>query len=126
MSAVAGPDASGLEDGLSDVPETAIESPGEAVAEINVQIGPQFLELFSEHLYSSPNKAFEELVSNSWDAGASSIYIGMSGDLSATDAAVWVLDNGVSMDVDGLEALWTVASSQKRTAAGCHRPDGDP
>ena len=31
---------------------------------------------------------FEELVSNSWDAGASSIYIGMSSDLSSAEAAV--------------------------------------
>jgi Histidine kinase-, DNA gyrase B-, and HSP90-like ATPase len=87
---------------------------GDAVGEIQVQIGPQFLELFSEHLYSSPNKAFEELVSNSWDAGATCVHIGMSDDLQASDASVWVLDNGVSMDITGLEALWAVATSQKR------------
>ncbi len=46
----------------------------------------------------------------------------MSADLSATDAAVWVLDNGVSMDEAGLEALWAVATSQKRTSAQSERP----
>ncbi len=100
----------------------SIESLGQSVGEITVSIGPQFLELFSEHLYSSPNKTFEELVSNSWDAGASSVHIGLSADLSATDAAVWVLDNGISMDKDGLEALWAVATSQKRTSAQSVRP----
>jgi hypothetical protein len=106
-----------------DAPATpAIAEAGDPVDEITVQIGPQFLELFSEHLYSSPNKAFEELVSNSWDAGATSIYIGMSADLTTPDAAVWVLDNGVSMDRDGLEALWAVATSTKRTAAQSSRP----
>lgn len=86
----------------------------EVVDHINVTIGPQFLNLFSEHLYSSPNKAFEELVSNSWDAGAETVYIGMPKDLSDASAAVWVLDDGDSMDVDGLRALWAVATSTKR------------
>jgi Histidine kinase-, DNA gyrase B-, and HSP90-like ATPase len=99
-----------------------IETAGHSIGEIKVSIGPQFLELFSEHLYSSPNKTFEELVSNSWDAGASSVHIGMSADLSATDATVWVLDNGVSMDEAGLEALWAVATSRKRTTAQSERP----
>ena len=47
-----------------------VHSTGEAVKEFPIEIGPRFLELFSENLYSSPNKAFEELVANSWDAEA--------------------------------------------------------
>ncbi|MBI8999976.1 hypothetical protein M0E87_06605 [Corynebacterium sp. CCM 9185] len=34
-------------------------------ADVKVTIGPQFLELFSNQLYTSPNKTFEELISNS-------------------------------------------------------------
>ncbi|MHB1528627.1 MAG: ATP-binding protein [Acidiferrobacteraceae bacterium] len=90
---------------------------GQAVDEIDVNIGPRFLNLFSEHLYSSPNKAFEELVSNSWDAGAEAVYIGVPDDLTAPNAAIWVLDNGQSMDVNGFRALWSVATSKKRQAA---------
>lgn len=91
-----------------------VEVFGSKIAEVDVTIGPQFLNHFSENLYSSPNKAFEELVSNSWDAGASSVYIGISQDLSVPNAIVWVLDNGESMDLAGLTTLWTVADSKKR------------
>jgi hypothetical protein len=84
---------------------------------VEVTIGPQFLELFSEQLYTSPNKTFEELVSNSWDAGASDVYIGMSPNLMETGAAVWVLDNGESMDLAGFRRLWSVAQSVKISCA---------
>jgi Histidine kinase-, DNA gyrase B-, and HSP90-like ATPase len=122
QQAAAGSDAHTDSSQPAAVSALAIATVGHSVGEITVSIGPQFLELFSEHLYSSPNKTFEELVSNSWDAGASSVHIGMSADLAATDAAVWVLDNGVSMDQAGLEALWAVATSQKRTTAQSERP----
>ncbi|HEY0086635.1 MAG TPA: hypothetical protein VGB65_12095, partial [Allosphingosinicella sp.] len=59
---------------------------GNKVAEVSVQIGPQFLHLFSEQLYSSPNKAFEELISNSWDADASQVYVHLPANLQAPDA----------------------------------------
>ncbi len=41
---------------------------GHPVAKIPVELSIRFLEHFSETLYSSPQKAFEELISNSWDA----------------------------------------------------------
>ena len=87
---------------------------GEEVGEIEVTIGPQFLNLFSEHLYSSPNKAFEELVSNSWDAGARRVRIHVPENLQNDNAAIWVLDDGESMDLGGFKALWAVAISDKR------------
>lgn len=48
-----------------------IETIGEARSKIPVEIGVRFLRQFSEQLYSSPQKAFEELISSGWDAGAS-------------------------------------------------------
>lgn len=90
-------------------------SPHRTVGNVEVQIGPAFLRLFSEQMYSSPNKAFEELVSNSWDAGATSIHIWTSNSLRDPNAGVWVLDNGESMDFNGLKQLWSVASSDKPT-----------
>ncbi len=91
-----------------------LTSVGSVVDRVFVSIGPQFLNLFSEHMYSSPNKAFEELVSNSWDAGAKVVYIGMPDDLHDDTAVIWVLDDGESMDIDGLKVLWAVATSNKR------------
>ncbi|MEO3854719.1 ATP-binding protein [Acrocarpospora sp. B8E8] len=92
-----------------------IQTTGVAVpdASVEVTIGPKFLELFSEQLYTSPNKTFEELISNSWDAQATQVRVGMSGTLSTAGAAVWVIDNGTSMDVDGFRQLWSVAQSTK-------------
>lgn len=99
---------------------------GKDVATVEVRIGPQFLNLFSEHLYSSPNKAFEELVSNSWDAGASHVFIHTPDDPAAEGAALWVLDDGGSMDIEGFTALWSVATSSKRQSEGANarRPIG--
>lgn len=97
---------------------------GKVVGTVEVQIGPQLLEVFSEQLYSSPNKAFEELVSNSWDAGANAVYIGFpeeaasgTGSIASDtqkESVIWVLDDGASMDHDGLRELWTIAFSVKR------------
>ncbi|HEV7566530.1 MAG TPA: ATP-binding protein [Microbacteriaceae bacterium] len=91
---------------------------------VNINIGPKFLQLFSEQLYSSPNKAFEELVSNAWDAGATSVYIGIPEDLETAPAPIlWVLDNGISMDEAGLELLWAVGDDHK-TRDDWERPRG--
>lgn len=91
-----------------------IATAGSVVDHVAVSIGPRFLNLFSEHMYSSPNKAFEELVSNSWDAGAEVVYIGMPRDPAMEGSAIWILDNGESMDVQGFRDLWSVATSKKR------------
>ena len=100
----------------------AIRSSGTLERTFPISIGPRFLELFSENLYSSPNKAFEELVANSWDAEATAIYISIPADLSRSDASIWVLDNGISMDVDGLQTLWQITSGHKREIVESKRP----
>lgn len=80
---------------------------------ISVELSTRFLHHFSEQLYSSPQKAFEELISNGWDAGADYVDVRVSDDLSAPNATLCVLDNGVSMDFDGLRQLWHIAFSTK-------------
>lgn len=91
----------------------SIEAFGKHRKNIPVALSTRFLEHFSEQLYSSPNKAFEELVANAWDANARSSYIFLPEDNSAQDASVYVLDDGESMDDAGLEDLWKVAYSNK-------------
>jgi hypothetical protein len=93
-----------------------IETVGEKVNEINVQISLRIIELFSAGLYSSPNKAFEELVCNSYDAFANKVTVYVASDLTVENASIWVCDNGESMDHDGLRALWKIGDSEKRTA----------
>lgn len=91
------------------------ETIGTPVSKIPVELSTRFLEHFSEQLYSSPQKAFEELISNSWDAGAEIVDVRISQDLTDPEATMAILDNGSSMDADGLGALWRIAFSPKRT-----------
>ena len=86
---------------------------GTPVGKIPVELSTRFLEHFSGQLYSSPQKAFEELISNGWDAGANLVDIRISPDLGAADATMAVFDNGASMDEAGLRALWHIAFSPK-------------
>lgn len=98
------------EDGSSSTPENI----GHAVSKIPVELSTRFLEHFSEQLYSSPQKAFEELISNGWDAGAEVVDVRIAEDPKAPGATMAVLDNGSSMDELGLRALWHIAFSPKR------------
>lgn len=99
-----------------DVPAQPIlpETIGKPADVIKVELSTRFLEHFSEQLYSSPQKAFEELISNAWDAGADRVDVHISDDLSLPSATMCVLDNGTSMDAEGLRRLWHIAFSPKR------------
>jgi hypothetical protein len=94
--------------------KTTPESIGSLKTQIPVELSTRFLEHFSEQLYSSPQKAFEELISNGWDAGAKCVDIRISEDLSEAGATMCVFDNGISMDEGGLRELWHIAFSSKR------------
>src|SRR5437588_10595203 len=81
---------------------------------IDVRISYRIIELFSEGLYSSPNKAIEELVSNSWDAGAENTHVILAPDLSQPDGQIVVIDDGIGMDETGLQQHWLLGTSRKR------------
>ena len=87
---------------------------GKLEGKIPLQINYQIIDLFSGGLYSSPNKAFEELVSNSYDANASHVSVFLSPDLIQDDAFIWVCDNGDGMDKKGLKQLWKIGESNKQ------------
>lgn len=91
-----------------------IETVGNKIDEIPVEISYKIIELFSAGLYSSPNKAFEELVSNSYDAGATKVSVFVPNDKGLPESTLWVCDNGESMDKDGLKQFWKIGSSMKR------------
>jgi hypothetical protein len=94
----------------------SVENCGTKIDSIPVRISYRIIELFSAGLYSSPNKAFEELVCNAYDAFADKVGVFVSSDLSAEGAHIWVCDNGESMDQDGLKELWKVGVSSKRNS----------
>lgn len=87
---------------------------GSKQSEIDVRISYRIIQLFSEGLYASPNKAIEELVSNSFDAGATIVHIILPQDLTSKKGVIAVVDNGVGMDEGGLKEHWLIGVSQKR------------
>ena len=87
---------------------------GDATDDIEVRLSYRIVELFSEGLYTSPNKAVEELVANSFDAGARRVHVLLSSRLHDQDATIAVLDDGEGMDQEGLQRHWLIGISNKR------------
>ena len=87
---------------------------GKATGRIDVRVSYRIIQLFSEGLYSSPNKAVEELVSNAWDAGAEHVHVILPADRDRSDAQIVVLDDGIGMDATGLREHWLLGTSNKR------------
>ncbi len=94
---------------------------GNETDQIEVKISLRIIKLFSEGLYSSPNKAVEELVSNSFDAGAANVHIILSPDLRDPDATIVVIDDGEGMNADGLKKHWIIGETTRRGVTGSSR-----
>lgn len=108
-------------DGVTLSPEAVSDSDpyfevGDPVRDIDINVDHAIVKHFSEHLYSSPNKAIEELVSNGFDALATRCYVYVPGSHVQSRVVVW--DNGVSMGVDQIEAMWQIAKSPKEALGG--------
>jgi hypothetical protein len=98
----------------TEAPSEVVVAPGitgRGLEDVVVEIDYAIIEHFSSHLYGSPNKAIEELVSNGFDAFASEVDVYIPGSLVDDRVVVW--DDGDSMDVQGLHALWWIARSPK-------------
>ena len=92
----------------------AYASVGTKTDNIEVRLSYKIVELFSEGLYTSPNKAVEELVANSFDAGAQNVHVLLSPNLHAQNAWITVIDDGEGMDREGLRRHWLIGISNKR------------
>lgn len=90
------------------------ELAGRKTTTIDVLISYRIIHLFSEGLYSSPQKAIEELVSNSFDAGATKVHVVVPEDLGASEAVIAVVDDGIGMDRAGFMQHWLIGESNKR------------
>lgn len=82
---------------------------------VSIEVDYAIIRHFSEHLYGSPNKAIEELVSNGYDALAAECRVYIPGSLTESSVLVW--DSGQSMDIAGLKELWVIARSPKAGVA---------
>ena len=96
------------------MPNESVFTPADnKIDDIPVHLSYTIVDLFSEDLYSSPNKAIEELVSNSFDAGAQNVHVLFSSD-HAKDAAIAVIDDGQGMGPKELKQHWRIGKSGKR------------
>jgi hypothetical protein len=87
---------------------------GKQTDSIDVRLSYKIVELFSEGLYASPNKAIEELVANAFDAGARNVHVMLSENLAAQNATIVVADDGEGMSAAELKQHWLIGSSNKR------------
>jgi hypothetical protein len=90
---------------------------GNEAEKIDVRLSYRIVRLFSEGLYASPNKAIEELVANSFDAGALRVAVLLPTDFHEQSAMIAVLDDGEGMDAAGLKQHWLIGKSYKRELA---------
>jgi len=90
---------------------------GTQTENIEVRLSYKIIELFSANMYASPNKAIEELVANSFDAGALRVQVLMSPNLHEQDATIVVIDDGEGMDASALKQHWLIGISNKRQLA---------
>jgi HSP90 family molecular chaperone len=105
---------------MSKLPTFA--STGRGTEKIDVRLGYGIVRLFSEGLYVSPNKAIEELVANSFDAGAHRVVVLLPSSFHDQGATIAVLDDGEGMDAAGLKQHWLIGKSDKRSLT--RRPRG--
>ena len=103
----------------------AFETVGRQTDTIDVKISHRIIQLFSEGLYSSSNKAVEELVSNSFDAGAQNVHVILSPDLRDADATIVVLDDGEGMDVAGTETTLDYRAMHETSRRAFARKEAD-
>lgn len=94
--------------------KTNLSTFGQKIDTINVEISYRIIELFSAGLYSSPNKAFEELICNSYDAFATKVSVYISPDLTSEDAYIMVVDDGEGLSKEEFKGLWKIGESSKR------------
>ena len=89
---------------------------GQCIGSIDVRLGRRMLDLFSEGLYTSPNKAIEELVANSFDAGARHVHV-LASLAAGGKGTIAVIDDGEGMDAEGLKRHWLIGRTDKRLLA---------
>jgi hypothetical protein len=93
---------------------------GPAKRNVKVQLSHELVNLLSEQLYQSPLKAIEELVINSYDAGAHicRVYVPSSAQIASATLPefISVFDDGEGLSDEGMTSLWHIGRSPKTRA----------
>ncbi|WP_368486916.1 ATP-binding protein [Spiroplasma sp. DGKH1] len=87
---------------------------GKKIDDVPVKINYKIIELFSAGLYSSANKAFEELICNSYDAIANNVSVYIPDGEFDGNSIMWICDDGSGMNQQELKDLWRIGYSNKR------------
>ena len=98
---------------LQSTLSAALSELGANERQITVSLSNELVHLLSEQMYRSPIKAIEELVVNAYDADATHCRLTVPLPPSDVDFLA-IYDDGVGMDVDGLQDLWHIGRSNKR------------
>ena len=98
----------------SEIQSIIKEIHAKADGNVEVNVSYDIIRHVSAQLYTNPRKAIEELICNSYDAGAKVCYVTLPRD---SKRSLLVLDNGKSMDLEGLQKLWKVADSPKTSTS---------
>ena len=101
--------------------EPAFAALGRETDRIPVRLSHRIITLFSEGLYTSPNKAIEELVANSFDAGAETVHVVTSLGGGGDGDTIAVFDDGEGMDGSGLKSHWLIGRTNKRSLSSAPR-----
>lgn len=88
---------------------------GSPTGSVQVTLSNELVRLLSEQLYQSPLKAIEELVVNAFDADARECRIYVPDFPVSGSGFIAIYDDGFGMDQAGMENLWQIGRSQKRT-----------
>src|SRR5260370_16222870 len=95
-----------------------IQIKGKKASEIALKISTELVHLLSDQLYQSPLKALEELVINSYDAGAQVCRLFVPSPTEQTEDQgrkfIAVFDTGSGLTDEGMTDLWHIGRSNKR------------
>ena len=90
-----------------------IKDIGNSCGDVHVRLSNQLIHVLSEQMYSSPVKAIEELVVNTYDADAKNCFVNFVDSYNDDGNLISIFDDGTGMDYLGLTQLWYVGESPK-------------
>jgi len=84
-----------------------------------MRVGAQILEQISRGVYSTPEMAIKELISNAFDADATEVII----DTKSSSGSILISDNGHGMDYKDFDEYYTYISKSPKVGKGQTTPD---